>query len=558
MRRCRDPAHPSKLARAAKPASMREQAARSASRLLRKLARVAPRASERAAAFALRDIDYATWIERRVRWRRDRYLVDGDENLFSLLTCVWNTPAAFLDELAASVFAQDFGGFEWVILDNGTTRKETLALLEEIEREPRVRLLRATRNLGIVGGLRRCLQAAAHPYVMAVDHDDRLYPDALRVFAWHIREHQEPALLYSDEDKVLGETLRDPYFKPPWDFVLFLNSCYIAHLGALDRKLALELDCYTDPEAEGSHDWDSFLRFVLAGHLPEHVPEVVYTWRMHLGSTALDIDSKSFIHSSQQRVLGKFLASHEHGAEYAIAMSPFVDQTPDWWFVRRSQSKRRVLEMKLRNETPLESLKSLADEADAEDAVVAISWQGVVPDGESWYEDALSILELHSETAVVTGRVIDKSERIVSAGEYFGYGGVCGCPDAGASTRSPGYHMQLWKQKRVDAPSPLLCVVEGHFLAQALEHLGAVARSPALLGGWLGAEAARLRRWVVYSPYVSGSGSPTRAEWDDPAREEELDALAATTRPLAERHGLLSPVLSRDPARPWLPEPLPE
>ena len=399
----------------------------------------------------------------------------------------------------------------------------------------------------------RCLDAAANRYVLTVDHDDLLYPDALRVLAWHVRELGGPSLLYSDEDKLLGSERRDPYLKPPWDPVLFLNSAYIAHLGALDRRLALELGCYTDAGAEGSHDWDSFLRFVLAGHVPRHVPEVLYTWRMHAGSTAYNIDSKSFIHSSQTHVLSKFLAAHEHGAEYAIAMSPFVDGTPDWWFVRRSRPKRRVVETQVAPEAPVSSLEPVAREAAADGAVVAISVPGLRPEG-GWYLDALSIFELHPETVAVAGRVVDGDGRIVSAGEYFGFDGVCGSPDAGADASWSGYHMHLWKQKRVDAPSTLLCVVDGAFLAETLEALNGETRSAALLGGWLGARAAQLGRWVVYSPYVSAAGAPSRAGWDALQPEEERAALAQATRWIAEGRSFLSPTLARDPARPWLPD----
>src|SRR5207237_10246080 len=110
-----------------------------------------------------------------------------------------------------------------------------------------------------------------------------------RLVSAGLRDAHYPALIYTDEDKFTGEEWRDPYFKPDWDPVLFVNSCYIAHLCAIDRERALQLGCYGDAIADGSHEWYTLTRFVTAGHRPVHVSEVLYGWRMHPGSTAGNI-----------------------------------------------------------------------------------------------------------------------------------------------------------------------------------------------------------------------------------------------------------------------------
>src|ERR1700683_3358576 len=114
-----------------------------------------------------------------------------------------------------------------------------------------------------------------------------------------IQSNNYPPLLYSDEDHLLGNLTIDPYFKPGWDPVLFVNSCYIAHLCAIDRRLGERLGIYTDSETNGYHDWDSFTRFVRAGYTAVHIPEVLYSWRMHPNSTAANSASKDYIYTSQ-------------------------------------------------------------------------------------------------------------------------------------------------------------------------------------------------------------------------------------------------------------------
>ena len=143
----------------------------------------------------------------------------------------------------------------------------------------------------------------SHRYVIPLDSDDLLTFDCVRIMTSALRAAGFPLLAYSDEDKVLEGHLRDPYCKPDFDPVLFTHSCYTSHLCAIDREAALRFSCYTNGEVEGSSDWDSFTLFLLEGHLPLHVPEILYTWRMHSRNlTALDIDSKDYIHESQLAV----------------------------------------------------------------------------------------------------------------------------------------------------------------------------------------------------------------------------------------------------------------
>src|SRR5262249_42944998 len=114
------------------------------------------------------------------------------------------------------------------------------------------------------------------------------------------------------------------------------------HLCAIDRKLAIELGCYTDTGVQGSHDWDSFMRFYRAGYAPHHVPEVVYSWRMHAESTAKNIDSKSYIFDSQRRVIERFIASSAQPEAYRVLPSTLFAGTPDWRIIPATPLRARI------------------------------------------------------------------------------------------------------------------------------------------------------------------------------------------------------------------------
>ncbi|MFL9829213.1 glycosyltransferase, partial [Rhodoplanes sp. SY1] len=278
------------------------------------------------------------YVERAVA-RRTLYRPASPDLRLSLITTVYDTDPVQVADLAATVFGQDHDQpFEWCILDNGSSRPETRDVLAKIARDPRVRLDRVERNLGIIGGMRRCLLAAGGDYVLPVDSDDLIFPDGLRTVASFLEQAGRPPLIYTDEDRTDGTYPRDPYIKPDWDPVLFVHSCYIAHLTAFDRQIALAVGCYDDARAEGSHDWDTFMRFLAAGHVPLHLPEILYSWRMHAASTAMNFRSKPYIYDSQISALEKFLASRGRRGDVQIAPSPLFGGAPDWRFEPRAEA----------------------------------------------------------------------------------------------------------------------------------------------------------------------------------------------------------------------------
>jgi len=209
---------------------------------------------------------YPQWMAEHLVARADKYACPGEPGLLSFLTTVWNTPLHLLKAAVESLLShQTVKEFQWVLLDNGSTDADVVRYLKDtVAADPRVVFLRVEQNLGIVGGMHLVLSRATGRYVLPFDSDDVLSPDAVAILTHQLRANNYPKILYTDEDKLDGNEPNWPYFKPDWDPVLFLNSCYIAHLGCFDRQLATELGVYTDQGCNGCHDWDTFTRFMLA------------------------------------------------------------------------------------------------------------------------------------------------------------------------------------------------------------------------------------------------------------------------------------------------------
>jgi glycosyltransferase involved in cell wall biosynthesis len=504
------------------------------------------------------DAGYETWLKKRIAERRTLYPGKPDPGLFSILTPVWNgSPLSFLKQLADSIKRQnEDGASEWIVLDNGCIDASCRRYLGELARNEWVKLLRVPRNLGIVLGLRHCLEHASGRYVLPVDADDYLLGDALRVAAHFVKTEGFPVIVYTDEDKIIGGRPRQPYFKPDWDPVLFGNSAYIAHLNVVDRKTALEVGAYTDPKTEGSADWDLFVRIVAAGHTPKHLPEVLYSWRIHSTSTADDAANKKCIPDSQRAVLTRLLETHPAGAHFKLRRSPFAIGDTDWHFQHQATERPNMLtvvfsdgvneprwvadELMVPVRCSLRELASFIRLADTSYELMRLKSEDVIVEGDDWVGETLGLFELYPDTVMAGGRIRNSKGVLTSAGYYFGFAGARGCPHKGKSFCDPGYFTHIWKQRSVSAVCAQLAVAKTAFLLEAFDAAPESATA-ALLGPWAGAYAARTRHRVIYTPFISGVSDIV---WDEVASREELDVFARVNSDLIPDHRYYSQHLS--------------
>lgn len=229
--------------------------------------------------------------------------------LFSILTPVYNTDPQFLAECLDSVELQSYPDWELCLVDDGSQREETLALLAaRCAAEPRLRLLTLEQNQGICAATNAALAMARGDFVAFLDHDDRLAPDALYRVACHLRAAPDCEVLYSDRDMLSPQNTRFMHlFKPDWSPETLLSGNYLFHLLVYQRELVQRLGGIR-AEFEGSQDYDLILRAADAGARVGHIPRVLYHWRQHEHSVALVHDAKDYAYQAGINALQESLA----------------------------------------------------------------------------------------------------------------------------------------------------------------------------------------------------------------------------------------------------------
>ena len=226
----------------------------------------------------------------------------GPEPRFSILLPVHDPDPVFLDRAIASVLRQTRPDWELCVLDDASADQDVRELLAaHTELEPRVKLRRSERPLGISGATNAALELAGGEFVLLLDHDDEIEADALAAFAAALAEFPDADLLYTDEATV-DEANRwlASFIKPAWSPELFETNMYSCHLTALRRELVERLGGMRG-KFDGSQDYDLVLRASEATDRIVHVPGVRYYWRYHAGSTFAG--AKPYAYTAARRAL---------------------------------------------------------------------------------------------------------------------------------------------------------------------------------------------------------------------------------------------------------------
>lgn len=223
---------------------------------------------------------------------------------FSVLVPVYNTPPSYLREMIASIRSQSYPHWELCLVDGGSTSVASVAVLDELQGDRRIRVKRLDANGGISANTNIALEMASGDYIALVDHDDVITPDALYENAVRIRQRPRVDLLYSDCDKISADSRDcfDPLFKPQWSPATMLAANYVTHLCVVRTELARHIDGFRT-ETDGAQDWDFFLRLSEVTQAIERIPRVLYHWRSWNGSTATSMAAKPYALEAQRRTL---------------------------------------------------------------------------------------------------------------------------------------------------------------------------------------------------------------------------------------------------------------
>ena len=226
----------------------------------------------------------------------------------SILCPVFNVAPQWLKAAVESVRRQAYPKWELCLADDASTDPATLAALDSLPNDDRIKLVRRAENGHICAATNSAADLATGEFVLLLDNDDELAPHALFRFAELLQSRPDADVIYSDEDKLAPDGRHyDPQFKPDWSPDLFTSYNYVNHLTCLRRSLFEKVGRYR-LGYHGAQDWDLLLRVTEVTDRVHHVAEILYHWRAVPTSSADDAGAKPFIHDAARRALGDAVA----------------------------------------------------------------------------------------------------------------------------------------------------------------------------------------------------------------------------------------------------------
>jgi hypothetical protein len=371
-----------------------------------------------------------------------------------------------------------------------------------------------------------------------------LYPDALRVVASCLQSLDPSPFFYSDEDLISGGKRSCPYFKPSWDPVLFQDQDYASRLCTFERRLAIELGNDFDPPENASFPRGICRSFVRAGHVPRHIPEVLYSRREGRKEIAfftrqqnpstrgletvwairteripsvcpavpvihVNIDTTGLAESLHDSLQHLSRANYPRMQVHIVGSLTLPART----FIAECRQQGSFLSVE---EHPWKGrysawLRDFVTGVGKEELITTLR-DDHLPCENAWPRDALTLLHSCHDAVGVCGPVYNVSGRLVKAGEVFGFSGLTGSPlaDAQNGSQSPACQELVRCRHSVSVLTPAFHVARSGFLAEALNH-ASPAPSWELLGLWLGAYARRTGGRLIYSPSLAAQCRDDRA-----------------------------------------------
>lgn len=245
--------------------------------------------------------EYHLWLNvNKLSKNRIEYLNANLQNItnnvkFSIIMPIYNPPLKFLEKAIESVQRQLYKNYEICIVDDASNNTFVKPFLKNLAKKyTNIKLYFNEKNQHISQSTNKAVTFATGEYLVFLDQDDELEPDALSELVLYINKNKDVEIIYSDDDKIdVNGKKFAPQFKPDYSPEYLLSFMYCGHLKCVKKDL-YEIVGGFRKGYEGSQDYDFFLRATEKSKYVGHIPRILYHWRVIPGSTATSGNEKDY------------------------------------------------------------------------------------------------------------------------------------------------------------------------------------------------------------------------------------------------------------------------
>lgn len=186
----------------------------------------------------------------------------------SAIVPVYNTDPRFLHYCIDSICRQTLLPAEVIIVDDCSSRPDTLQYLEQLQTRTFFRLIRNERNLSLGSSMNRGLTDCRTRYALKLDSDDAMAPSLVSTYQDHLVRHGEIDVL-GCQFTAFGDhsyTTRHPFRVTKRYVIDSPGYWFVNHTGVLlNRSSVLGVGGYRQLRGH-AEDYDLWIRMMLRGY----------------------------------------------------------------------------------------------------------------------------------------------------------------------------------------------------------------------------------------------------------------------------------------------------
>lgn len=229
----------------------------------------------------------------------------------------------YLDDCIESIRAQTLTPASVVVVDDGSDDPETIAALDRLDGDPAIEVVRLPVNGGPSIARNRGLERLETSYVLSIDADDELLPDALERMLAQLEEAPENVGFVYPHAQHIGN--RSDYVQlPAYNLWLLMKENYCPAPALFDRRVfAATGIAYPEDIVVGHEDWDLILQLAEREVRGIHADGPTFLYRKQGFSrvNAVDYGPHSFHEAIERRHPALYRDADEIKARWAPALS---------------------------------------------------------------------------------------------------------------------------------------------------------------------------------------------------------------------------------------------
>ena len=214
----------------------------------------------------------------------------------SILITVHNQSRIELERALHSARVQQGTKIEIILIDDGSTREETIQYLEELTLRDHESLYRE-KNSGVVKARNFLIDKCTTDFLVFLDPDDAFQPNYVNSAMELLKEDRSIEIVFPNVLIHDTETLADEVWGTgPFEQSVLQTVNTIPMSSIISTRLIRCLDGYSIDFESGVEDWDLWYRASLSNAVAKHLPVIGYTYtKAPVSRTTIAKDNKDLI-----------------------------------------------------------------------------------------------------------------------------------------------------------------------------------------------------------------------------------------------------------------------